>query len=326
MSKTFDFVEMDPEEICSIYSSGFKGSIGSKQQSLLAAAASDDFYSVYPQAKDAGRRRLLLPYIYALAFDPGFGRDESQTTGDCVSMSTRWAGMINYTSDAYLGLTTYEGRFATENIYGWRGHRGQGAHCGRLATYVSTSGPGGFLVRKNYGNGVDLSRYTSSIGHNWGGPGTPTWLNTIAASNKAMRVYQCTSMNMAIDALAFGFGLSVCSGYGFNNVRNQHGLCEVKGGWNHAMSWVGCDATDWAYDNYGGPIPLVQNSWGPWNRGPKRFDQPDGSFFIRPAIAEAMIRGGGAYIIGSVRGYDRILDYGQERVEKLCKDINYLAV
>jgi hypothetical protein len=311
----YDFQPIEPAEIQAIYESGFKGAIGDRHQSMLASAASDDFYAVHPGARGAGSGRLLLPYLMAMTYDDGFGRSEAQTTGDCVSHGARWGGMIHYCADVYLGQTAYKGRFATENIYGYRGHGGQGANCGRLSLYTSPSGPGGFLVRDRYSSGsssVDLSTYRSSIGHNWGRPGTPAWLNQIAAQNKAMRVYRCTSMQMAIDALALGYGLNVCSGFGFSNQRNADGIAEQRGSWAHAMAWVGVDAT-----NPNNPLFLVQNSWGVWNRGPKKYDQPDGSFFIRPSVAQRMLSG--AYIIGSVRGYDRKIDYSMDldRVERL---------
>jgi hypothetical protein len=40
------------------------------------------------------------------------------------------------------------------------------------------------------------------------------------------------------------------------------------------MSILGVD------DEYKRPGVLVQNSWGVWNGGPKRHDQPDGSFWV----------------------------------------------
>lgn len=243
---------------------------------------------------------------------------------NCVSHSTRNAGMVDYCVDALFGETTYKGRFATENIYGWRGHGGQGADCSRLSMYVSQNGPGGFLPRAKYSSGnnsVDLSKYNSSIGHNWGRSGTPAWLNTIAAENKALQVYALKSVDEAIDALSLGFGISMCSGYGFSETRNEDGLAEQRGSWSHAMAHVGIDDTDWAHQKYGGPLSLIQNSWGKFNSGPKRHEQPDGSFWIRPKVLEAMIRGGGGWVIASVRGYNRQLVYDMHnKVLEISKD------
>lgn len=234
---------------------------------------------------------------------------------NCVSHSSRNAGMIDYCVDAMFGETTYEGRFCTENIYGYRGHGGQGASCARLAKYVSQSGPGGFLVRKRYedgNNSIDLSKYDWRKGHNWGRRGTPSWINKIASANKGLKVWNIKSVEEARDAIASGFGLSVCSGYGFSRKRNKDGVAERSGGWNHAMSWIAVDDSDWAHSNYDGPLFLIQNSWGRFNSGGKRHDQPDGSFFIRPKIAERMIRGGGCFAIASIRGYNRELVYDSQ--------------
>jgi hypothetical protein len=122
-------------------------------------------------------------------------------------------------------------------------------------------------------------------------------------------------------SLAAGFGINLCSGYGFSSSRNEDGVCEQRGGWAHAMAHVGCDDSDWAHQKYGGTMGLIQNSWGLWNKGPKRHDQPDGSFWIRPAVLKKLIGAGGAWCIASVRGYNRELVYDtMSRVAELSKD------
>lgn len=308
---TYDF-SPTPQQTHQIYESGFRGVTYDWASVCYMRRTTMSFYSMFPQARGYGRGKLSLPFKAAIVMDAQFGIYEAQTTGDCVSHATRNAGMMDYCIDAMFGETTYKGRLATENIYGARGHGGQGANCSRLAMYVSQEGAGGFLPRARYEDGrnsVDLSVYNSRIGHNWGRPGTPSWLNKIAAQNKALRVFRVDSVEEAVDALAMGFGISMCSGYGFSSSRNEDGLCERRGGWSHAMAWVGVDDTDWAHQKYGGPLFLIQNSWGRWNSGPKRHEQPDGSFFVRPSVSSSMIRGGGGYVTASVRGYDRELVY-----------------
>jgi hypothetical protein len=313
-----------PEQLLEIYSNGFKGVRKDPSSYYSLRTSSIRFYDAFPEAKGAGKGRLSLPFKAAVALDEGFGSTESQTTGDCVSHGARNGGAIDYSIDALFGETEYQGRFATENIYGWRGHGGQGASCARLSKYVSQQGPGGFLTRKKYSSGsksVDLSVYNSSIGHNWGRSGTPSWLNEIAAQNKALRVFSVKSLEEVIDALAMGFGINMCSGYGFSNKRNEDGLSEQRGSWAHAMAWVGVDDTDYAHQQYNGPVILIQNSWGKFNSGPKRHEQPDGSFFIRPSVADKMVRGGGGWVIASVRGYNRELVYDmQKKVAELSND------
>src|SRR5690606_33469799 len=154
----YDHSPIEPAKLEEIYSQGFKGTVYDEAEHAFTQQAAADFYAAFPEAKGTGKGKLSLPYKAVLALEPEFGRYEAQTTGDCVSHSTRNAGMIDYCCDAYFGETSYQGRFATEPIYGYRGHGGQGASCDRLARYVSQEGPGGFLVRKEYegsGGSVD---------------------------------------------------------------------------------------------------------------------------------------------------------------------------
>ena len=114
----------------------------------------------------------------------------------------------------------------------------------------------------------------------------------------------------ARDALANGYGLSVCSGYGFSNKRNSKGFARKSGSWAHAMAWTACD------DTGDEPAFLVQNSWGKWNSGghPEWGEIPDGSFLIHADIAEGMIRQNGAYAFSDFNGFppQKLPDYGFE--------------
>lgn len=326
---SFDDLDYDmsptPEQINEIYSNGFQGVIPDKAAYYSLRGQTERFYNAFPQAIGVGKGKVSLPFKAVLSLEPEFGRYEAQTTGDCVSHNTRNAGMVDYCIDALFGETIYKGRFATENIYGARGHRGQGANCSTLANYVSQNGSGGFLVRGKYTskdgkNSVDLSVYRSSIGASWG-PMTPSWVNEIASENKALQVYAIKSMEEYRDAIATGFGVSMCSGYGFSSSRNEDGLSEQRGSWSHAMAHIGCDDTDWAHQKYNGMLGLIQNSWGVFNSGPKRNDQPDGSFWVRPQVVQKLINAGGCFCIASVRGYNRELVYDtMASVAKLSKD------
>lgn len=280
-------------------------------QRLLADLDMPLFGAAAWELQDTGEGKVSLPYKAAVKFDPEFGKYERQTTGDCVSHSTRNSGTIDYSIDAAMGKSEYRGRLCTENIYGYRGHGGQGASCSRLAGYVSTNGPGGFLTRKKYDDGgsrsVDLSVYNSRTGHNWGRSGTPEWLNDIAENNKAETISLVSQLEEARDAIANGYGISVCSGYGFSSKRDSLGMARRSGSWSHAMSWIGCidDHNDEAYKATGGPVFLVQNSWGIWNSGPTRHDQPPGSFWIDYKTATGMLRSRGAWVVSKVKGYQR---------------------
>tara|TARA_R100001594_G_scaffold139517_1_gene183992 strand:- start:552 stop:1586 length:1035 start_codon:yes stop_codon:yes gene_type:complete len=265
------------------------------------------FGSLALDLEGSGRGKISLPFKAAVSLDPEFGGYEAQTTGDCVSHSTRNAGMLDYCVDVLRGETDYKGRFATENIYGYRGHGGQGASCSRLADYVAPDGPGGFLVRKKYSS-VDLSVYNSRIGHNWGRRGTPDSVNKEADDNKAQTIALVTNTDEACDAIANGYGISVCSDHGFNGDRGRFGVAQRRGSWSHAMAWVGCidDPDNEAYRHYDGRLFLVQNSWGSnWQGGPTYMDQPPGSFWITERTAQQMINARGSWVISRVDGINR---------------------
>lgn len=299
-------VDLSPAEVQGLYEDNtFVGIIPDSDYTTAFREAVPNFYSVFPSSKGLGQGRLSLPYLACLELDKNYGKCENQTTGDCVSHATRNSGMLDYCIDAIMGETSYEGRLATENIYGARGHGGQGASCDRLAGYVSGSGRGGFLVRKEYnssGKSVDLSTYNSRIGHSWGSSGTPNWVNALATQNKAFLVFKVESLDEERDAIASGFGISACSGLSFYKIRNDDGVAKrTPEGWSHAMAHIGFDDTDQSRQRYGGPLVLIQNSWGLWNEGPKAHDQPDGSFWVQGKYSDKMSR----YVIGSVTGYKR---------------------
>ncbi len=52
------------------------------------------------------------------------------------------------------------------------------------------------------------------------------------------------------------------------------------------MAYIGADDREEIHRKYGGPLVLVQNSWGIFNTGPRRIlgtniDIPEGSFWAR---------------------------------------------
>ena len=75
------------------------------------------------------------------------------------------------------------------------------------------------------------------------------------------------------------------------------------------MAWIGCDDTREVHRE---TLFLVQNSWGKWNSGPKRHEQPDGIFLIREKDARAMLSGKGSWVFSDVDGFParELPDYG----------------
>jgi hypothetical protein len=196
---------------------------------------------------------------------------------------------------------------ATEAIYGYRGFSGQGMSCARAAEFVSKVG--GLVVRKNYGF-VDFSKYNGNLGAGWGGRGLPDKVLDLANDHQIKTASLIRTVEEARDALANGYGVNVCSNYGFSNTRDKKGFARTSGNWAHSMAWIACD------DTGSEPAFLVQNSWGKWNDGghPEWGPIPEGSFLIHADAAAGMLSANGSYAFSSFDGFplQKLPSYGFE--------------
>lgn len=289
-----------PEEILKSYNEGFVGSwcdpedtdklLGELPHPLFGVAASD--------LNESGKGKVALLYKSAQKFDPTFGSHERQTTGDCVSHSTRTAVDVTRCHEIVGGdREEFVARGATEAIYGSRGHGGQGMSCSVAARFVHQNG--GILIRKNYGF-VDLTTYNSSIGTRWGSRGVPIEVINEGKKHQVKTISLINTVEQARDAIANGYAISVCSDIGYSSLRDNNGISSRSSSWNHAMCWCGMDDS---HEIYNETLFLIQNSWGVFNGGPKRFDQPDGSFWIRERDAAAMLSQNGSWVFSDVDGF-----------------------
>ena len=238
-----------PREILKAYKDGLVGSwcdpedtdklLGELPHPLFGVAASDLYSS--------GKGKVALLHKSAIKHDPSFGPHERQTTGDCVSHSTRNAVDVTRCHEIVGGQAEeFVARGATEAIYGSRGHGGQGMSCSVAARFVAQNG--GILVRKDYGF-VDFSKYNSRIGTNWGRSGVPRDVIEEGKKHQVKTISLVKSVEEARDAIANGYALSVCSNYGFSSRRDSHGIARKSGSWNHAMAWVAMDDSHEIYKN-----------------------------------------------------------------------------
>lgn len=297
-----------PRELLKAYREGFQGSVCDPEETaeLLGKLKTPLFGATAYKLFGAGEGKLSLPFKSLLKFDPAFGPSEGQTTGDCVAHSTRNA--VDITRAVEIDIKgeaeSFEARGATEGIYQARGHRGQGMTCSGAAKYVHSKG--GLLIRKDYG-AVDLSKYNSDLGARHKIPSSI--YSTEAKKHQVKTISLITTIEEARDALANGYAISVCSGYGFSSKRDSKGIAKRGSGWSHAMAWVACDDTKKRHNE---TLFLIQNSWGKWNSGPKEHGQPDGSFWIREKDARGMLAQQGSWVFSDVDGFPArdLPDYG----------------
>lgn len=298
-----------PKTLLDMYSHGFAGAISEPEH--MEKFMSELKYAYFSEADKAirgtGKGKLSAPFRSVLKFDR-LAYEERQTTGDCVSHGTRNAVDITRAVEIHVNheREAWVARGATEPIYGSRGHGGQGMSCSRAAEFVSTVG--GYLVRQNYDDVVDLSKYNSSIGSRWGSSGVPEAVEKLARKHQVKTVSNIRTIEEARDALANGYGINVCSSYGFSKTRDEKGIARPSGSWAHAMAWTACD------DTGDEPLFLVQNSWGKWNDGghPDWGKIPDGSFLITADVAAGMLRGGGGFAFSAFDGFplQKLPNYG----------------
>jgi hypothetical protein len=247
----------------------------------------------------AGKDKLSLLYPYIEQCYPGSLPGPSQLTGDCVAACAARVLLASMCCEVVLGRPDEETGMieeapevsevarknvpiAQESLWMWRGYSEDGWVCSEAARVAMEKG---FLLRQDYPSlGFDLTRYTSqSI--KIGGARTPG--AAVLAECKKHRARTVTVIDdyMAVgDFIASGFAVATCSALGFASTRNEDGVSDQRGTWQHSQGLYGWDARPVTIKKYGEPLVLWGNQWGAWNTGPRRIlgtdlDIPEGFFW-----------------------------------------------
>lgn len=233
---------------------------------------------------NAGKGQLNLPFVAILEIWPNAYPGMRQLEGSCVGHNGKNAGLTTCATESLCGIPdqvtgTIEGPpdvppegektgvFSICGIYPKRGYRGHGWDCGSCAEVMVSEG--GLLVAKNYEEfGVDLTKVTSRT-ENMTPGGMPDAMWELARSHRFRTAAECETFEAIRDAHAVGMGVQSCGGEGFSSTRDENGVSRRSGSWSHAMATHGSDDRPWAHQAYGGPLVLIQNSWGEWNDGPR---------------------------------------------------------
>lgn len=228
---------LSPQELYEKYKQGYTSCIFEQHHfdHLMETLKYPLFGDASKKVKGSGKGKLSTPYKSVLKLEKN-PYDERQTTGDCVSHGTRNACDITRAVEIDVDgeREAWIARGATEAIYGARGFSGEGMSCSRAAEFVSKIG--GIIVRKNYPGIADFSKYNGSLGAGWGGRGLPDKVLDLANDHQIKTTSLIRTVEEARDALANGYGIAVCSNYGFSNKRDSKGYARTSGSWGHCYT------------------------------------------------------------------------------------------
>ncbi len=268
--------------------------------------------------KGTGKGKKVL--LYKL-FEQVTGRPlvpHYQQIGDCVGMAYG-LGVDVLTAVQMLMHSKSEQwvtKSATEIIYaGARIEVGKGLlkKDGSYGTWAAEFiREWGVLLRQPYLDGeFDFTIYDGNKARALGqssGKGVPDALEPLCKLHPVKTCALVNSWEECRDAVANGYPVPMCSNIGFTTKRDRDGfLRRGRRPWYHAMVIIGVD------DEYRRAGGLIQNSWGGdiWVSGPKRHEQPDGSFWCDAATIDAAMKQGDSIALSGYVGYPRqdIPDY-----------------
>lgn len=264
------------------------------------------FSDVWTPIKDTGKGKVTLLYDIIRKVNSGLFPNRHQTVGDCVSQGGAYAVDASKAVDIYVNkdLELWVAETSTEDLYwGSRNIIGQGrlgnsdGSIGAwMAKYLTDYGA---LPRGKYGD-IDLTTYSGAKARSWGRRGfmLPQSFVDIAKQHPIMTASQVKSYNEVRDLVSNGYAVTIASNQGFSSRRDKDGFAKPEGSWAHQMCILGVD------DSFKRPGVLVQNSWGAWNSGPVRHNQPVGSFWVDASeIERRVLRSGDCWAISGYEGF-----------------------
>jgi hypothetical protein len=277
-----------------------------KEHELIMQNVSSIMVSGAPiMGSGAGKIVLLHEVVTAVA---GYYIYMVQSIGDCVAFGWGKGIMISLACDIIMRKESEQwpgAEIATEWLYGTsrvlvgkgRLGNGDGSVGSWMSKAVSPEGHG-TLLRKKYG-GHDLTKYSGQRAKSWGYRGLPLDLEVTADEHPvSTKPALVNSYEQARDSIANGYPVPVCSNQGFSDTRDSQGFARPSGRWGHCMCFIAVD------DTGNRPGLLCDNSWPKgWISGPKRHNQPDGSFWVDADTADRMLKQNDSFAVPGFEGY-----------------------
>jgi hypothetical protein len=259
----------------------------------------------------AGKQAFLWKYLEEVtgqSLKPHF-----QETGDCVSHG--YGLGIDVLTAIQIRMKKSPQKWvapaATEIIYGGgrieigqnlyrKNWRGEGLNGVCAAEFLKKYG---VLIRQSYfGGKYDFTTYSGDRASEYGRQGVPDDLEPLCKLHPVGWAALVQNWSEARDCIYNGYPVILCSNQGF---KTKYGLDKdgflVPGAkpWWHCMLLAGID------DSFSRPGGLIINSWGDWIDGPKRHEQPAGSFWADASVIDRICKQGDTIAISSYAGYPR---------------------
>lgn len=261
-------------------------------------------------AADEHREVMLYPAL--LKCLPGWRRGSQGNVGSCVGWGASLAVDLVAACDVvYRGeAEAVRGRTVESSLYGFsrvesrslkQNNGGDGSTGFHAAKAIRDFGAlhygvdyGGTVIRE-----ADDKQARDRA---WGRYGVPNELEPFAKQRRCNETTLATSFKEAAAAIQNGYPVVVCSGQGFEMVRDAEGFCAPSGTWWHCMCLGG---VRWGKR----PGLLCFNSWGDSNTRGKHYphDIPtvvaNCSFFIDADVIDRMLAGRDSYVYAGYSGF-----------------------
>jgi hypothetical protein len=279
---------------------------GLKHPLFLAAASS---------IKHSGEGKVVLLYKFVEELIGEFNV-RTQAIGDCTSFGAataidcvKSAEIISKKeNEVWFAETATEPLYIGSRINIGRGELGNGG--GSYGIWVAKcANEIGTLARDNYSaieSGFDITQYDPKIAESYSGSrgkGLSPELVKAAGKYRIKTVSQVSTYTEVRDAIANGYAVTIASNQGFSDKRDKEGFAFPSGRWPHQMSLIAVDDKGEGCSRRR-PGVLVQNSWGNWISGPKRHNQPDGSFWVdADDIERYVLRSGDCWTFSDYDGF-----------------------
>ena len=263
------------------------------------------------QVQDSGRGKVQPLHKIVESVLGRYMPATVQTTGDCTSWG--WSKIIDIlkcvqiavgkSQETFKAVTTTELLYAASRVEIGKGQLGNEA--GSVGAWVAEAVRNiGTLARDVYtvgGKTYDFRVYSGDLANKLGsrGVGVPDPLESLTREHLVKSTSLIGSYEEARDSIYNGYPVAVCSQQGFTNQRDEYGFARPSGTWPHCMAFVAMD------DEFRRPGLLCDNrSWGEtWIAGPKRHDQPEGTFWVDADTCNKMFKGRDSFNVTGYEGY-----------------------